>query len=82
MSSASNAFSTLVAEQNLKKYQDESTKVSSVSVSLVYFFPSIVTDFQSFWTSRGLPLVFKSISSGNLIGSWSSGILVTSFFSL
>ena len=82
MSSASNAFSTLVAEQNLKKYQDESTKVSSVSVSLVYFFPSIVTNFQSFWTSRGLPLVFKSTLSGNLIGSWSSGILIISFLSL
>ena len=27
-------------EQNLKKYQEESTKVSNVSVSRIHFFPS------------------------------------------
>ena len=29
----------MFGEQNLKKYQDESTKVSKVSVSLIAFFP-------------------------------------------
>ena len=32
-------------EQNLKKYQEESTKVSSVSVSLVAFFPVFLKSF-------------------------------------
>jgi hypothetical protein len=32
-------------EQNLKKYQEESTNVSRVSVSLKYFFPLIIIFF-------------------------------------
>ena len=37
---------SLDAEQNLRKYQDESTNVSKVSVSRLYFFPLIFTNFQ------------------------------------
>ena len=33
------AESSLFGAQNLKKYQDGSTKVSKVSVSLIAFFP-------------------------------------------
>ena len=77
MDSRSKPKSWFLGEQNLKKYQEESTKVSSVSVSLTHFFPSIVTDFHSFFLSNGLPLDLRSISSGNLTGSWSFGTVNT-----
>ena len=58
-------------EQNLKKYHDESTNVSNVSVSLIAFLPVFlsIVFFQVGWLSKGLPLDFKSISSGNSIGN-------------
>ena len=73
----SNAFSLLFAEQILRKYQEESTKVSKVSVSLVHNLPSILTFFQVVWESNGLPLVFRSMESGSLTGKSFFGILIT-----
>ena len=55
--------------------------MSSVSVSLVYFFPLIVINFQSSDESNGLPLVFIFIFSGNFTGSSFSGILKILFLS-
>ena len=60
-------------EQNLRKYHDESTKVSRVSVSLVYFFPFIITCFHFGCWSIGLPLTSRFISSGSLMGKSFSG---------
>ena len=51
-----NPYDVLFGEQNLKKYHEESTNVSSVSVSLVKFFPSIFIFFQSVNLSRGFPV--------------------------
>ena len=65
-----------LGEQNLKKYHDESTNVSRVSVSLTHFFPSIIIFFQLSWWSKGLPLVSNLIFSGKLIGKSSFGILI------
>ena len=67
-----------MGEQNLIKYQDESTKVSKVSVSLINSFPSILIFFQSNALSSGLPFEFKSIFSGNFTGKLSFGIGKTS----
>ena len=55
-----------MGEQNLKKYQEESTNVSNVSVSRIAFFPVdfCLVIFQVGWASRGLPWEFKFISSG------------------
>src|ERR1700716_1668593 len=52
------------------KYQDESTKVSMVSVSRVAGSPQLgqVTCFQVGWRSSGLPGRSKSTSSGNVTG--------------
>jgi len=58
-----------LGEQNLKKYQEESTKVSSVSVSLITFSPDeSLTNFHVGCFSNGFPLTFRSTSSGNKIG--------------
>ena len=56
--------------QNLAKYQDESTNVSNVSVSLVASFWQLghFTFFHVGCMSRGLPGILKSTSSGNLTG--------------
>ena len=63
-------FSSL-GEQNLKKYHEESTKVSNVSVSLIAGFPVDFSEeyFQVGWVSNGFPLEFKSISDGRTTGS-------------
>jgi hypothetical protein len=74
MSSKSNSISLLYGEQNLRKYQDESTKVSRVSVSLMHCSPSRITFFQSVCWSNGLPFVFKLIFSGSLTGKSFNGI--------
>ena len=60
-----------LGEQNLKKYHEESTKVSRVSVSLNAFFPVDfwVVIFQSGWLSNGLPFACKSTSSGSSTGN-------------
>jgi hypothetical protein len=57
------------------KYQDESTNVSSVSVSRTAAppQPGQATCFQLGWRSSGLPGVWKSTSSGRTTGSWSFG---------
>ena len=59
-----------LGEQNLKKYHDESTNVSNVSVSLMAFFPDFLSlvCFQLGWLSKGFPLTLRSTSSGNNIG--------------
>ena len=58
-----------MGEQNLKKYQEESTKVSSVSVSLITFSPEeSLVNFHVGCFSSGFPFKFKSTSSGNKIG--------------
>ena len=67
----------LCGEQNLIKYQDESTKVSKVSVSLVNSFPSIFILFHSLALSRGFPLNLRLIFSGNFTGSCFFGIGIT-----
>ena len=67
----------LLGEQNLRKYQDESTNVSSVSVSRLYFFPSKIKYFHSFSVSSGLPVLLNLLISGSLIGNFSLGILAT-----
>ena len=57
------------------KYQDESTKVSMVSVSRVAF-PSHcghLTFFQVGWRSSGLPGLSKVTSSGSVTGKSFSG---------
>ena len=68
-------------EQNLKKYQEESTNVSRVSVSRVYFLPSKVKFFHSWIESKGLPLLSKLDTSGNITGNNSLGILNGLLFS-
>jgi hypothetical protein len=57
------------------KYQLESAKVSSVSVSRRATAPQVgqATCFQVGWRSSGLPGVAKSTSSGSTTGSWSRG---------
>ena len=58
-----------LGEQNLKKYQEESTKVSNVSVSLVTFSPEeSLVYFQVECLSKGFPTTLRSTSSGNNIG--------------
>ena len=63
------------ASRSAAKYQDESTKVSSVSVSRRAGPPQAgqATCFQVGWCSSGLPGLSKSTSSGSTTGSWSSG---------
>ena len=66
-----------IGEQNLKKYQDESKKVSKVSVSLVALFPVLlhVVFFHVGWLLRGVPELSKSTSSGCFSGkSFSSTV--------
>ena len=58
-SSVSNPYSLFLGEQNLKKYHDESTNVSRVSVSLEHFLPLIMIFFQSNSSSSGLPVEFS-----------------------
>ena len=65
----------LFGEQNLKKYQEESTNVSRVSVSLLNIFPSILILFHSSILSKGLPVSSNSLILGNLIGNISKGTL-------
>src|SRR3712207_694934 len=57
------------------KYQDESTKVSMVSVSRRACPPQLgqLTCFQVGWRSSGLPGTSKDTSSGSTTGSWSLG---------
>ena len=57
------------------KYQEESTNVSSVSVSRTAAPPQAgqATCFQVGCRSSGLPGVSKSMSSGRTTGSWSFG---------
>ena len=66
----SNGAFIFFGEQNLKKYQDESTKVSKVSVSLIADSPVFL--WKVFvhvgWLTKGFPLFFKSTSFGSLIG--------------
>ena len=58
-----------MGEQNLKKYQEESTKVSRVSVSLITFSPEkSLVNFHEGCFSSGLPFKLKSTSSGNKTG--------------
>ena len=54
----------LWGEQKRKKYQEESTKVSNVSVSLLYFFPFKLKYFHSFSESKGLPVLLNLSISG------------------
>ena len=69
MSSFLYPYSLYSGEQNLKKYQEESTKVSRVSVSLTAFSPvESLVNFHVGWFSNGLPLTFKSTSSGSKTG--------------
>src|SRR3546814_4973513 len=58
-----------------RKYQLESTKVSSVSVSRTAAPPhdGQATCFHAGWRSSGLPGTEKSTSSGSVTGSWSFG---------
>ena len=68
-------------EQNLKKYQDESTKVSKVSVSLITSSLLIFVYFHVWWWSNGLPLQFISTSLGKVIGKSFIGIgIISPFF--
>ena len=62
-------YSLFFGEQNLKKYHEESTNVSRVSVSLVTFLPeeSLVC-FQVGCFSKGFPFTLRSTSSGSSIG--------------
>src|SRR3546814_17868416 len=57
------------------KYHDESTKVSSVSVSRNAGAPHVghATCFHVGWRSSGLPGTSKLTSSGSVTGSWSLG---------
>ena len=54
-----------------KNIQNEVTKVSKVSVSLIAFFPLDLSTvyFQLGCASKGFPLALMSISSGNFTGS-------------
>ena len=52
-----------------------------MSVSLVYFFPLIVTLFHLFSKSKGLPFAFKSTLSGSFTGKSFLGIVETFPFS-
>ncbi len=63
------------AEAKRRKYQDESTKVSSVSVSRTAAPPhdGHGTCFHVGWRSKGLPGTEKSASSGSTTGSWLLG---------
>ncbi len=62
-------------EQKRAKYQDDSTNVSSVSVSRSAAAPQVghETCFQRGWCSSGLPGFSKSMSSGSSIGKSLSG---------
>src|ERR1700756_4283102 len=64
------------------KYQDESTKVSMVSVSRRALPPHLgqVTCFQVGWWSSALPGLSKVASSGNVTGKSLSGTGTTSHF--
>ena len=57
------------------KYQEESTKVSSVSVSRRAGLPQLgqSTCFHVGWRSSGLPGMSNDTSSGSTTGSWSRG---------
>src|SRR5580693_4352085 len=71
-----NGCSLFQGSQKRKKYHDESTKVSSVSVSRVAGPPSIghvVSKNSSLFTSGDCPVGRNSTSSGASTGSWSSG---------
>ena len=63
-----------LGSQYLKKYQDESTNVSIVSVSLLAFpwQQGQVASLNCLDVSRGFPLPENSISSGNITGRFSS----------
>src|SRR5438477_2218961 len=63
------------AEQKRRKYQDESIKVSNVSVSRVAGLLQYgqATCFQVGWRSSGLPGASKSMSRGSSTGRSSSG---------
>ena len=74
MSSILNGSDLFCGEQNLKKYQEESTKVSNVSVSLKYNLLSIVICLHESALLSGFPLVLRSIFSGNFTGKNFSGI--------
>ena len=70
MSSSLKGIDSSTGEQNLKKYQEESKKVSKVSVSLIAFLPVLLhlVFFHVGWLFRGFPEVLKSISSGSFTG--------------
>ena len=70
-----NISSSFLGSRNLIKYQDDSKKVSNVSVSLVAFLPVIghVIFFQLLFLSSGFPSPSKLISLGNSTGNCSSG---------
>ena len=72
----SKGLDVLFAEQNRKKYQEESTNVSNVSVSLLQTFPLIITFFQSSLVSKGFPFVLILIFSGSFTGKFSTGIFI------
>ena len=59
-----------IGEQNLRKYQEESKKVSKVSVSLIAFLPVLLhlVFFHVGWLLRGFPELLKSTSSGSFTG--------------
>ena len=66
-----------LGQQKRAKYQDDSKKVSKVSVSRVAGFAQIgqLTFFQLGWLTNGLPVSSNSISSGSVTGSCFSGTL-------
>ena len=61
--------------QKRAKYQDDSTKVSKVSVSRSAAAPQVgqSTRFQLGWLSSGLPGLSRSMSSGRVTGRSASG---------
>ena len=72
----SNGRSSFQGSQNRRKYQDESTKVSMVSVSRTAGPPSIgqvVFRNDSLVASGDCPVGRNSTSSGASTGSWSKG---------
>ena len=74
--SCENGASSLVGSQKRRKYQDESTKVSIVSVSRTAGPPQIgqVVFRNPSWRRSGdSPVGRNSTSSGATTGSWSSG---------
>ena len=75
MSSSLKGWFSSRGEQNLKKYQDESTKVSRVSVSRIAFMPvsGHFVYFHVGWFSKGFPGLLKSMSSGRVTGKSFSG---------